>query len=105
LERGDLQYLAKQLAPSSWVPVATYARVLALLLAGEGGTDVPGYRRGRGQRGAERMHKMGVYGQFEATVETWGHKVGTITATMGAVIYNFTKLIYKTVHDNVTIRA
>src|SRR4030095_16103799 len=105
LERGDLQYLAKQLAPSSWVPVATYARVLALLLAGEGGTDVPGYRRGRGQRGAERMHKMGLYGQFEATVETWGHKVGTITATMGAVIYNFTKWSFETDSDNGTFQT
>ena len=105
LESGDLQYLDKQLAASSWVPVATYARVLAVLIDVEGGSDVLGYLRARGKRAAERMHKMGLYGQFEATVETWGHKVGTITATMGAVIYNFTKWSFETDADNGTFQT
>ena len=100
LERGDLQYLDKQLAASSWVPVATYARALAVLIELEAGSDVAGYLRGRGKRAAERMHKMGLYGQFEANLETWGYKVGTITATMGAVIYNFTKWSFESDPDN-----
>jgi len=91
LDPADLKYLDKQLAASSWVPVATYARVLDLLISVEAGDDVEAYLRARGKRGAARLHKMGLYGQFEATVETWGTKVGTITATMGAVLYNFTK--------------
>lgn len=95
LERDDLQYLGKQLAASSWVPVATYSRVLALLVELEGGKDVHAYLYGRGMRAAERLHKLGLYGQFEASVETWGHRVGTITATMGAVLYNFSKWTFE----------
>ena len=91
LEASDLVFLDKQLAASSWVPVATYVRVLELLIALEAGRDVTQYLRGRGKRAAERLHKMGLYGQFDASVETWGHRVGTITATMGAVLYNFSK--------------
>src|SRR5215831_5351980 len=96
LEPEDLPYLGKQLAASSWVPVATYMRVLELLIALEGGRDVTGYLRARGMRAAERLHKMGLYGQFEATIETWGHRVGTITATMGAVLYNFSRWSFET---------
>jgi hypothetical protein len=96
LEPEDLAYLGKVLAASSWVPVATYMRVLELLIALEGGRDVQGYLRARGMRAAERLHKMGLYGQFEATIETWGHRVGTITATMGAVLYNFSRWSFET---------
>ena len=91
LEPGDLVYLDKQLAASSWVPIETYARVLDLLTELEGGGDVGAYLRGRGKRAGARLHKLGLYGQFEANIETWGVKVGAITATMGAVLYNFTK--------------
>ena len=100
LEPEDLPYLGKQLAASSWVPVATYMRVLELLIALEGGRDVAGYLRARGMRAAERLHKMGLYGQFEATVETWGHRVGTITATMGAVLYNFSRWSFESDVEN-----
>ena len=95
LQPEDLGFLGKQLAASSWVPIATYMRVLELLIALEGGRDVQGYLRGRGTRAAERLHKMGLYGQFEATIETWGHRVGTITATMGAVLYNFSRWCFE----------
>jgi len=87
----DLQYLGKQLAASSWVPIATYLRALDLLIARESPGDVHEYLRERGRRGGERLHKLGLYGQFDASVETWGHRVGTITATMGAVLYNFSR--------------
>src|SRR5262249_24078593 len=91
LDAGDLKFLDKQLAASSWVPVATYARVLDILISVEAGDDVEAYLRGRGKRGAAPLHKMGLYGHFAATVGTWGTRVGPITATMGAVLYNFTK--------------
>ena len=100
LQKGDLQYLDKQLAASSWVPIATYQRALGLLIELESGGDVKGYLRVRGKRAAARLHKMGLYGQFEATVETWGAKVGTITATMGAVLYNFTKWSFESFPDD-----
>jgi hypothetical protein len=91
LEPEDLPFLGKQLAASSWVPIATYTRALEVLIALEGGRDVAQYLRSRGKRAAERLHKMGLYGQFDATIETWGDRVGTITATMGAVLYNFSR--------------
>lgn len=105
LEAEDLSYLGKKLAASSWVPVATYVRVLELLIALEAGRDVQGYLRGRGMRAAERLHKMGLYGQFEATIETWGHRVGTITATMGAVLYNFSRWSFETDVENQTFQT
>jgi hypothetical protein len=105
LERDDLQYLGKQLAASSWVPVATYARVLGLLIALEGGRDVHAYLFARGMRAAERLHKMGLYGQFEASYETWGHKVGTISATMGAVLYNFSRWTFQSEPETGSFRT
>jgi len=100
LEPEDLGFLGKQLAASSWVPVATYMRVLELLIALEGGRDVVRYLRNRGERAAERLHKLGLYGQFNATLETWGHRVGTITATMGAVLYNFSRWSFESDVEN-----
>jgi hypothetical protein len=105
LEADDLTYLGKRLAASSWVPVATYMRVLELLIALEGGRDVQAYLRERGMRAAERLHKMGLYGQFEATIETWGHRVGTITATMGAVLYNFSRWTFETDVESQTFQT
>jgi hypothetical protein len=87
----DLQYLGKQLAASSWVPIETYLRALNVLVELEAGADTNEYLRERGRRGGERLHKLGLYGQFDASIETWGHRVGTITATMGAVLYNFSR--------------
>ena len=100
LEPQDLPYLGKQLAASSWVPIATYTRVLEILIAREGGRDVTRYLHDRGWRAAERLHKLGLYGQFDATVETWGHRVGTITATMGAVLYNFSHWSFESDIEN-----
>ena len=100
LEPGDLPYLGKQLAASSWVPIATYMRALDVLIELEGGRDVERYLRERGRRAAERLHKMGLYGQFEASVETWGHRVGTITVTMGAVLYNFSRWRFESDAEN-----
>jgi hypothetical protein len=100
LEPQDLPYLGKQLAASSWVPIATYTRVLEILIAREGGPDVTQYLRERGWRAAERLHKLGLYGQFDATVETWGNRVGTIVATMGAVIYNFSRWSFESDVEN-----
>jgi hypothetical protein len=99
LEPEDLAFLGKQLAASSWVPIATYVRVLEILIALEGGRDVHGYLRSRGRRAAERLHKMGLYGQFDASIETWGHRVGSITATMGAVLYNFSRWSFESDPD------
>jgi hypothetical protein len=105
LGSDDLAYLGKQLAASSWVPMATYMRALEVLIALEAGRDVQQYLRERGRRAAERLHRMGLYGQFEASVETWGHRVGTITATMGAVLYNFTRWSFESDADSGAFRT
>ena len=91
LDPSDFAYLDKQLAASSWVPIATYVRVAEILVELEGRGDAPAYFRARGRKAAERLHKAGVYKQFDASVETWGKRAGAISTTMGAVLYNFTK--------------
>jgi hypothetical protein len=48
-------------------------------------------RLGRGARSGERLHKAGLYRQFQASTETWGHRVGKIVTTMATVLYNFTR--------------
>jgi hypothetical protein len=91
LEPEDLPFLGKQLAASSWVPVGTLARAMQILVDLEAGDSPEDYLRERGRRAAARLHKMGLYGQFDASVETWGQRVGAITVTMGAVLYNFSR--------------
>ncbi|MFI5317426.1 MAG: hypothetical protein ACHQ6T_17130 [Myxococcota bacterium] len=91
LEREDLPFLGKQLAASSWVPMTTLARALQILVDLEAGDSPAGYLRERGRRAAARLHKLGLYSQFDASVETWGQRVGAITVTMGAVLYNFSR--------------
>jgi len=102
LEPEDRAFLGKQLAVSSWVPIATYTRALEILIVLEAGRDVQQYLRSRGKRAAERLHKMGIYGQFDAKIETWGHRVGTITATIGAVLYNFTRWSFESDEESGT---
>lgn len=95
LDPGDLQYLEKQLAASTWVPIATYRRVVELLIELEADGKPELYLHGRGVRSAERLHKLGVYRQFEASLDTWGARVGKIATTMSAVIYNFTRWTFE----------
>ena len=95
LERDDLRFLDKQLAASTWVPIATYRRVVELLIELEAEGAPEPYLHGRGVRSAERLHKIGLYRQFEASSDTWGARVGKIATTMAAVIYNFTSWTFE----------
>jgi len=96
LERDDLRYLDKPLAASTWVPIETYRRVVEILIELEADGAPELYLHGRGVRSAERLHKIGLYRQFEASVDTWGARVGKIATTMAAVIYNFTRWTFET---------
>jgi hypothetical protein len=96
---GDLQYLGKQLAASTWVPIATYDRVVRVLCDFDGDGDPEGYLRLRGLRAAERLHKLGVYRQFEASYETWGSRLGKISTTIASVLYNFTRWSFEIGED------
>jgi hypothetical protein len=91
LQPADFEYLGKQLAASMWVPIATYDRVVRMVCDFESDGDPEGYLRLRGLRAAERLHKLGVYKQFEASYETWGSKLGKISTTIASVLYNFTR--------------
>ncbi|MGH9887606.1 MAG: hypothetical protein ACREBE_18900, partial [bacterium] len=95
LEPEDLRYLDKPLAASTWVPIASYRRVVELLIELEADGAPEPYLHGRGVRSAERLHKIGLYRQFEASVDTWGARVGKIATTMASVIYNFTRWTFE----------
>ena len=99
LPRGDFAFLDKTLAASSWVPVATYVRIAEILVELEGSGDAASYFRARGRKAAERLHKAGVYKQFDASRDTWGKRAGAIATTMGAVLYNFTKWSFEALPD------
>ena len=96
LTERDFAYLGKALAASSWVPIETYVRVSNVLAEVEGGGDVAGYFRARGRRAAERLHKAGLYKQFDANSETWGKRAGKIATTLSSVLYNFTRWSFET---------
>jgi hypothetical protein len=85
----DLEYLGKQLAASGWVPMSTYARVSTIAIDLECGGDREAYLRQAGLRAAARLHKIGLYQQFEASSEKWGLAVGKILVTLANVSYNF----------------
>jgi len=91
LRREDLRYLDKQLAATTWVPIDTYQRVVEILVEIEANGPPEVYLHGRGVRAGQRLHKAGLYRQFEASTETWGNRVGKIVTTMSSVLYNFTK--------------
>jgi hypothetical protein len=95
LPLGDFAYLNKSLAASSWVPIETYVRVGAILVELEGAGDPQAYFRARGLRAGERLHKVGIYRQFDASVETWGKRAGTLATTLTAVLYNFTRWTFE----------
>jgi hypothetical protein len=96
LRADDLRYLDKQLAATTWVPIDIYARVVEILIEIEAPGQPQVYLHQRGVRAAQRLHKAGLYRQFDASAETWGNRVGKIATTMAAVLYNFTKWSFET---------
>ncbi len=95
LRPEDLPYVFKQLAATTWVPVVTQARGLAILADLEANGSPESYFHTRGFRAGERLHKAGLYRQFEASTETWGARVGKIVMTMATVLYNFTRWTFE----------
>lgn len=85
----DLAFFGSKLSAALWYPIETYARLLELLVAVEGGLRPQHYLQQRGARAAQRLIDAGLYSQLEASVGTWGEKTGRIMVTLGRVIYNF----------------
>lgn len=95
LDPSDLPYFAKQLSPSSWVPIATSTRVLQLLFEIDGGSDAESYMRERGRLSAERIHQMGLYPQFDTVTGSSIERAGKTAVTLCAVILNFTRWTFE----------
>ncbi len=99
LEPGDFELLETKPSASAWVPIATYARIVDLLLRFEGRGD-PAYLRARGARAAARLFDSGLYAQLRhgerigEIQETQGENVfterdGRLMASLSGVIFNF----------------
>jgi hypothetical protein len=95
LQPQDWQYLGKQHALTTWIPIATHARLIEVLVAIEGGGDPRQYLQCIGACAALTLRQSGVYQQFEAKSARWGSSIGRIFATFGAVAYNFTRWSYE----------
>jgi hypothetical protein len=91
LTAEDLDVLSAKIGPATWVPIGTYRRVIDFLVSIEAPGDPEGYLFERGGYAAERLHKSGLYSQFDASTEKWGARVGKLIVTLGSVIYNFTE--------------
>ncbi|HTO05871.1 MAG TPA: hypothetical protein VMR86_02350 [Myxococcota bacterium] len=99
LRPEDFHYLGKQLAASSWVPVATLARVAEIAIESEWGDSSEASLRAEGERAAKDIHALGLYKQFEATTERWGANAGRIIVTFASVAYNFGRWTYEPGED------
>ncbi|HYB12149.1 MAG TPA: hypothetical protein VEG67_01685 [Myxococcota bacterium] len=91
LTPDDLIIVESKIVPTSWIPVDTYRRVVDILVSIEAQGDPEGYLFQRGWRAAERLHKAGLYSQFDASAEKWGLRVGKLIVTLGHDLWNFTK--------------
>jgi hypothetical protein len=95
LEAEDLRYLEEKLSPTTWVPLATYGRLIELLIAAEGQGQREAYLIRRGERSAERLSSLGIYSQLDATTENLGNRIGTLVVTVAQAIYNVGRWSYE----------
>lgn len=98
LAPDDRVYLEEQILPSSWYPLASYARFVELLLDCEGGGDVE-YLVERGRLAAERLYHAGLYRRLEATIDRWGERFGPLMETLGAAMFSPTRWSVKRKDD------
>jgi hypothetical protein len=91
LTADDFEVLNTKIGPATWIPIDTYRRVVDFLVSIEAPENPEGYLFERGWSAAERLHKSGLYSQFDASTEKWGTRVGKLIVTLGPVIYNFTE--------------
>lgn len=96
LSEKDRGLLDAVVTPVTWIPMATYGRMLELLAREEGGDDPVAYLCGRGARAAERL-LAGTYGSFDAEPGTWGPRVGQTMIGIGRLLYNFTSWSFRQV--------
>jgi hypothetical protein len=90
LQAEDLRILEQKISPSTWYPIATYARLIELLIEKEAGGRTQSYLLERGARSAERLARAGIYQQLHLSSERIGVRVGNIITSLAGAIYNFT---------------
>lgn len=91
LTAEDLRILEQKVSPSTWYPIATYARVIDLLIEKEARGDPESYLLERGAKSAERLSRAGIYQQLHLSSERIGVRVGHIITSLAPAIYNFTR--------------
>jgi hypothetical protein len=95
LEAGDLPFVDEKLAPTAWIPIATYARAVELLARIEAPGRREAYLVERGERAAERLAALGIYSQLEATTERIGQRIGHMIVSLAGAMYNFSAWRYE----------
>jgi hypothetical protein len=95
LEAEDLRLLDEKVAPTAWYPIASYARLLALLCDKEAHGNVERYLVGRGEKAGERIAATGIYQQLDASAEALGLRAGRLVVTVAGLIYNFTSWCFE----------
>jgi hypothetical protein len=89
LDEKEISLLDDVVTAVTWMPIATYGRLLELLARVEGGSGREAYLRDRGARAAEKL-LAGTYHRFEAKPGEWGPKSGELMVGIAGVLYNFT---------------
>ena len=90
LEPTDVALLDEdEISPGFWYPMASYDRILDLLVELEGGDDPRAYLLGRGERAMKRLMDLGLYNQFSSLEKGWTRLSGRVMSTMAQVVYNF----------------
>ena len=89
LDAKDRGLMQSVVTAVSWVPIATYGRMLDLLAHVEGPKQREAYLHERGARAAERL-LSGTYGSFDVGPGKWGPQAGELMVGIAGVLYNFT---------------
>jgi hypothetical protein len=87
----DLRALEEKVAPARWYPIASYLRMLEVLIEHEAAGAPEAYLFQRGARAAERLSAAGIYPQLEPKTAELGMRVGSLITSLAGAIYNFTR--------------
>jgi len=94
LDPKDLDLMDGVVTAISWMPVATYGRMLELLASVDGAGQREAYLRQRGARAAERL-LSGTYESFDPGPGAWGRRAGELMVGIAGVLYNFTRWTFE----------
>jgi hypothetical protein len=87
----DLSLLEEKVSPSTWYPIASYARLIEVLVQKEAMGRSESYLLERGAKAAERLSQSGIYQQLHLSSERIGVRVGHMITSVAGAIYNFTR--------------